>query len=109
MQSIIPLLKSIIIFFSISAVLVSCSSGNAKLPETSPAVPKLPVDVITVHAQTIEQSEVIAGSVVPIREIEVMSELSRKVTHIGFTDGSFVRQGQLLYKLDDADILAKIR
>src|SRR5688572_7919861 len=99
MQSIIPLLKSIIIFFIISAVLVSCSSGNAKLPETPPAVPKLPVDVIIVHVQTIEQSEVIVGLVVFIREIEVMFELFRKVIYIGFTDGSFVRQGQLLYKL----------
>jgi membrane fusion protein (multidrug efflux system) len=38
-----------------------------------------------------------------------MSEVTRKVVSIAFADGGQVSQGQLLYKLDDADIRAKMR
>ena len=57
----------------------------------------------------LEQTETIAGSVVPNRSVDVMSELPKKVVSVLFKDGSYVSRGQALYKLDDADTRAKLR
>lgn len=40
--------------------------------------------------------------------VEIVSEISKKVVSIYLKEGSFVSKGQLLFKLDDADIAARI-
>ena len=94
----------------ISVVSISCSSKAAiETQKSAPAaIPKLPVDVKVVKAEALNEKEVIAGSLVPNREVAVMSEVTKKVSSILFRDGSYVSKGQVLYKLDDADILARI-
>ena len=111
MQAIIYLLKFIALLFT-TGILVSCGSGNATpAAESSVPVnqPRIPVDIAILAEKSVEQSEIIAGSVIPNREVQVMSELSRKIVAVAFKDGGYVRKGQPLYKLDDADIKAKIR
>lgn len=89
---------------------VACSSQAADTPgQNKTETPKLPVDVTVVTPTNKENAEVIAGSIVPNREVEIMSEVTKKITAVTYKDGGFVSSGQLLYKLDDADILAKIR
>ncbi len=92
------------------AVTLACTTQAANEPRTAgTAVNKLPVDVKVVKSEPINQEETVAGSILPNREVSITSELSRKITSIHFQDGNFVHKGQLLYKLDDADILAKIK
>ncbi|HEY0678188.1 MAG TPA: efflux RND transporter periplasmic adaptor subunit, partial [Chitinophagaceae bacterium] len=55
------------------------------------------------------QEESLAGSISSSRDITITSEIARKVKYVAFKDGSFVNKGQLLYKLDDADIHARIK
>lgn len=91
---------------------IGCGSGTSanKQEETPAPVPasSLPVDVTIAKKLQLNEVETIAGSIVPNRTVDIMSELSRKVTQVYFKDGSSVNRGQLLYKLDDADILARI-
>ncbi|HEV7329465.1 MAG TPA: efflux RND transporter periplasmic adaptor subunit [Flavisolibacter sp.] len=88
----------------------ACSTQAADKPQTNNTeTPKLPVDVHVVSLTALNNSETIAGSLMPNLEVEIMSEVTKKVVSVAYTDGSFVSKGQLLYKLDDADILAKIR
>jgi membrane fusion protein, multidrug efflux system len=95
---------------ALTAVTVACTTQAANDPEVSqPAIQKLPVDAKVVKATPIDQEETVAGSILPNREVAIASELSRKVISIHFKDGTFVQRGQLLYKLDDADILARIK
>lgn len=95
---------------ALSAVTVACTTQAANDPETSqPATQKLPVDVKVVTTTPIDQEETVAGSILANREVAIASELSRKIISIHFKDGSFVQKGQLLYKLDDADILARMK
>lgn len=93
----------------IAAACSSQASDKKQEAAANPAPSALPVDVRIARAIPIRQSEIIAGSIVPNRSVEIMSELPRKVTAVSFKDGSFVKQGQLLYKLDDADIRARLR
>jgi membrane fusion protein, multidrug efflux system len=93
----------------ISVILAACSSKAADSDPAEAAGPlALPVDVIIAKETLLQQSETVAGSIVPNRTVDIMSELPKKITGVSFKDGSVVSQGQVLYKLDDADIRARL-
>jgi len=106
-------LKSLLGILLMILILGACSSKaseNKKASSAAPEdVPGLPVDVQVVQETHMEQTETVAGSVLPNRTVDIMSELSKKITAVNFKDGAFVGTGQVLYKLDDADIRAKLR
>jgi membrane fusion protein (multidrug efflux system) len=104
-------LKLLLAFAVVTLVVTACSSAAKETPKAAAAAAPvgLPVDARVVTATPIDQTETVAGSILPNREVAIMSELPKKVITVGFKDGSFVRQGQVLYRLDDADILAKLR
>jgi membrane fusion protein (multidrug efflux system) len=92
-----------------SVILVACSSKAADNNQAEAAAPSaLPVDAIIAKETLLQQSETVAGSMVPNRTVDIMSELPKKITAVSFKDGSVVSQGQVLYKLDDADIRARL-
>ena len=91
-------------------IISSCNTKAADKPKDKPAAPtKLPVDVIIASSVKSDRAEMVAGSIIPNREVEITSEVTRRIVAVAFRDGSHVKKGQLLYKLDDADILAKMR
>ena len=104
---------SMLFIFSLLLVVVniSCSTKAESKLEKDNAVstPALPVDAIIARKTTLTSSEKLPGSIIANRSVDIMSELSRKVTAVHFNDGSIVRQGQVLFKLDDADLRAKER
>jgi len=102
----------VLVFAYITILIVACTSNAAdseKDKQPVPAPAPLPVDVVVVAAKQADDAEVLPGSIVPYREVTIMSELSKKVVAVAFKDGSQVAAGQLLYKLNDADIRARIR
>lgn len=90
-------------------LVLGCTTEN-KESTTAPTeanTPKLPVDAVKVKLEPLNQEEALAGSILPSREVIITGELSKKITQILFKDGTYVNQGQTLYRLDDADIAAK--
>ncbi len=51
----------------------------------------------------------VSGSLVPDEEVNLSFETSGKITHIYFKEGSFVKAGQLLAKINDAPLQAELR
>lgn len=104
-------LKSILTAGMLIIILSACSSNAADNKDALPALPlsALGVDVFIASEKPLHKSETVAGSIVPNRSVDIMSELSKKISMVSFKDGSVVRKGQLLYKLDDADIRARLR
>jgi membrane fusion protein, multidrug efflux system len=98
-----------------TAVVISSAFGACTTPIEKSASseaqmnPKLPVDIRVVKSSPIVQEIIIAGSILPFKEIEIMSEISKKVSSVEFQDGSFVRKGEVLYQLESKDILAKLK
>lgn len=43
-----------------------------------------------------------------VEQVDVVSRLSADIMKIGFTEGSFVRKGQLLYRLDDVRFVSAV-
>jgi membrane fusion protein (multidrug efflux system) len=95
---------------ALTSALIGCSTQAAdNASQSSNQVNKLPVDVKVAKSLPLIQNETIAGSILPNREVIITSEVSKKVVGIHFTEGSFVNKGQLLYKLDDSDIKARLK
>lgn len=92
----------------LTAILLGCATEAAEKPSGS-APSALPVDVVIARAKKLSQEEVVAGSILPAREVTVMSELSKRIEHVGFRDGTMVSAGQVLFKLEDKDIRSRIR
>jgi membrane fusion protein, multidrug efflux system len=112
MTSMNQLLKLTLSVMLLSAGMISCGS-KAETPKKPTiqieSTPILPVDIIVVHGASLLHEEIMAGSISSAKEVTITSEIAKKVTYVAFRDGSFVNKGQLLYKLDDADIRARIR
>lgn len=95
---------------ALSLAVLGCTTQAADNESGSPGpATRLPVDVKVVRASALVQEESVAGSVLAKREITVTSEVSKKVISIHFKDGSHVNKGQLLYKLDDSEIKARLK
>jgi membrane fusion protein (multidrug efflux system) len=97
-------------FIALTAAMIGCTTEAAdNSSQSSSQTNRLPVDVKVVKASTLIQEETVAGSILPNKEVTIMSEGSRKITAVSFSDGSKVAKGQLLYKLDDSDVIARLK
>ncbi len=96
-----------------SILLVACANKTEEASaESTPAnvpVEKLPVDILVAKEQQLHQEEIVVGTLMPYRAVSIVSELPQKITQVAFQEGSFVNQGALLYKLNDADIRSRLK
>ena len=69
----------------------------------------IPVDVFVIKQIDLENEVVTVGTIIANEEVDIKSELTRKITGIYFKEGTFVPSGKILFKLDDSDILARLR
>lgn len=94
-------------------LLIGCENKEKKAPEKTAAAQadasKLPVDIIVAQEEQLNQEEAVVGTMMPYREVSIVSELPQKITQVAFKDGSYVRQGAVLYKLNDADIRSRLK
>ncbi|GAB2547717.1 efflux RND transporter periplasmic adaptor subunit [Spirosoma aerophilum] len=83
------------------------SSSNRKLSASTPPENKVATDAFVVKHETITDELQTTGTIQANQEVELVSEVARKLVRVYAREGSYVSQGTLLYKLDDADLLAK--
>ncbi|MES2329815.1 MAG: efflux RND transporter periplasmic adaptor subunit [Bacteroidota bacterium] len=94
-------------------LLVACESNKEKAAgeatSSNTSANKLPVDITIAKEQELDQDEIVVGTMMPYREVFIVSELSQKITRVAFNDGSYVKQGAVLYTLNDADIRSRLK
>ena len=88
-------------------------------PAGNPAEPKVErkaqgprsvmVKVTMPRAHTINDGIRSVGTLYPDREVEIASETTGKIVKILFEEGSFVKEGELLVKIDDSDLVAQLK
>lgn len=86
---------TLLLAFTVLAVLLSC--GKKK---TAPAGMALEVPVATVIQQDVNIESEYTGETFGESDIQINPRVSGMVTSINFTEGSLVKQGQLLYTID---------
>ncbi|HEX2395068.1 MAG TPA: efflux RND transporter periplasmic adaptor subunit [Bacteroidales bacterium] len=102
-KSFLPILKDSLIIAGGSVILFSaCSKSENNGNSLNP----VPVNVITVMKQPIAYYDVFPGTVVPLNEVELRSEVAGLITGIFFKEGEYIRKGKKLYEIDRSRYLA---
>ena len=92
-----------------AAALTACREARDN-PATVAAGPQsIRAEVYVVKDTSIREEVRLVGSVVANEEVQIVSEQARRLVRINFPDGATVRKGQLLFKLDDADLKAQLK
>ncbi len=83
--------------------------GNKSLSASEPVRRgNLPVSGIIARYSLAANGIPVNGSLLANEEVELVAEIVGKVRKIYFQEGSFVHKGQLLLKVDDADLQAQL-
>ena len=68
----------------------------------------IPVNAYVVKAQGLSNNIQAVGTLMPNEEVDLVAETSGKVVGIYFEEGTRVKKGELLLKVDDADLQAQL-
>jgi membrane fusion protein (multidrug efflux system) len=98
---------AVVVFLVLTKVLSrSDSPGNAG--DRAMQQPALPVDIYVVTNEILKNRILTTGSVLSNEEVELKSETSGRITDIYFREGKSVKQGELLVKINDAELQAEL-
>jgi len=70
---------------------------------------QIPVTAHIVKLETLSNKVYTTGTILANEEVELRSEISGKIISILFKEGSYVNKGDLLVKINDADLQAELR
>lgn len=106
--------KIFIPFLSIGLLSVGTVGCKSKVDEKSQAKGggkpnKLAAEAFIVKPQVFENEYIASGSLLPNEELNILPEVSGRVTNILFKEGSNVHKGQTLVQLYSEDIAAQIQ
>jgi membrane fusion protein (multidrug efflux system) len=73
-----------------------------------PGAAALPVAARVLQAERMENSLSSSGNILANEEVEIRSELQGKIARIAFKEGARVKKGDLLVKIDDAELQARV-
>lgn len=101
------LIPSLLISLTLSA---SCSNKKKEETTKGGGRPKfISAEVYVVQPQSFRDEYIASGTLLPNEEIDILPEVSGRITGIFFKEGARVRKGQKLVQLNDADIRATIQ
>ncbi|MHA4807140.1 efflux RND transporter periplasmic adaptor subunit [Flavitalea flava] len=101
------------IFGLFSMILLSGCYGKVKeaaevIPSGQTAPLATPVDGMIIRPASLTEELEVTGSLVANQQVDIASELTRKIVRVNVKEGSFVRTGDLLFQLDDQDLQAQL-
>jgi membrane fusion protein (multidrug efflux system) len=91
----------------VAALLLASCSGEKSAAAPANAPPP-EVGVVALKSQTVTLTRELPGRTSPYLVAEVRPQVTGLVQKRAFTEGGLVKQGQLLYKLDDATLRADL-
>jgi membrane fusion protein (multidrug efflux system) len=67
-----------------------------------------PVDGAIIKPASLKEELEITGSLMANQQVDIVSELTRKIVRVNVREGAYVQSGQLLFEMDNADLLAQL-
>ena len=93
----------------ISGCYANASENDKVTPPAAPAaVQATPVDGIIIKPAVLKEELEITGSLAANQQVDIVSELTRKIVRVNVKEGAYVQAGQLLFELDNADLQAQL-
>jgi len=108
MKRLILIIGILIVLIILVLIKIITDSGKKNEGNATVANSAIPVECMVVRDTSVTFRITTIGTIRANESVEIVSEINRKVTGIFLKEGSFVEKGQLLFKLDDADIVARI-
>ncbi len=69
----------------------------------------LPVDIFIAEPVLIENTVYASGTVTPNEEVSIQSEISGRLIRLNIREGSYIKRGALIAKIDDSDLRAQMK
>lgn len=104
-------IQSTIGFSILAGLILGCTikADNLDKPAAAVSAPVgVPVDGVIVQARAVSETLEVTGTIVANQQVEIVSELTRRIVHVNVREGSKVKKGALLFQLDDADLQAQL-
>lgn len=89
-------------------LLSACDSDDEKAATGGTAQP-MAVQVHVLKGEPLTNAFTTTGTLRANEQVELRSELSGRVTHIGFDEGARVKAGQVLVRINNDDLVAQLR
>ncbi len=111
MKKTVPILLIVGIIAAVSLGIFSVSKSRPKAIKANTPAQNKPIaaEVYIVQDTTISEKLSVLGSLVANEEVQIVSESAKRLKKISFQEGAYVAKGQLLFKLDDADLQAQLK
>ncbi|MGC3946042.1 MAG: efflux RND transporter periplasmic adaptor subunit [Chryseolinea sp.] len=105
--------EPLLFILSIVVLVAACISKADSLTDSNakPAVVAVgtPVDGVVVQPGTVREELEVTATLVANQQVDIVSELTRRIVKVHVKEGSRVRVGTPLFQLDDADLQAQLQ
>src|SRR5437879_1499935 len=91
------------------ALLTGCDRGDAKASKQAPAIPPPTVIVAEVPQRTVQVSTEFVARTEAVPTVEIRARVSGVLEQVRFKEGSEVRQGQVLFVIQQAEYKAALQ
>lgn len=105
----ILIISAILIVVIILAIPKLTSSENENNPRGFGQAGPLPVKTHILKYEVLDNKVLTTGTIMANEEVELKSETTGKITQIYFKEGSYVKSGDLLIKINDAELQAQLQ
>lgn len=105
------IVTSAVVLIIIIALMLKIFSQQENITSNSSAPMNIPTNVKAhiVQLEKLSNNVLATGTIRSNEEVELRSETSGKITNIFFKEGAYVNKGDLLVKINDADLQAQLR
>ena len=107
--AIVLLVAGMIAFPKVKKSVTASKNASQYIPANPAAKRTLSVNAEILDYRTLSDKTVSLGSTMPDEEVDLSFESSGKITDIFFTEGSHVKAGQLLAKINDRPLQAQLK
>ena len=92
-------------------LICACKSGKSSPPrrESGIAGARVPVDAMVVQPKLLDNRIFTTGTLLANEEVQLQPEIAGRVTDVLFTEGSKVKKGDVLIRINDRDLKAQLK
>ena len=98
-----------ILILILSILFSGCSQNKATTGGRRAGADKTPVDALVIRPQLLENKIYTTGTLVANEEVILRPEIAGRVTAVHFEEGSHIKKGEILLKINDSDLRAHLK
>ncbi|MFF0826133.1 efflux RND transporter periplasmic adaptor subunit [Brevibacillus sp. NPDC003359] len=101
--------KPVILALLAISLVAGCSSPQAATPPTETVEASTPVQIETVATGTVVSDSGLTAKLAPSEEVQVSPKMGGKISSLPVKLGQYVTKGQVLFKLDEKDLVNSVK